>query len=44
MRNVVDWQYVRSEVGEAVRLLGFLVVVLLAAIGFVTVLGWIGLG
>lgn len=43
MRNAVDWKYVRREVGEAARLLGFLVLALLAFVGFVTVLGWLGL-
>jgi len=44
LRNAIDWQYVRREVGEALRLLGFLLLVLFASIGLWTVLGWLGLG
>lgn len=44
MFNAIDWQYVRREVGEAVRLLGFCLLGFLLSVGLWTVLGWIGLG
>lgn len=43
-RNAIDWQYVGHEVGELVRLLGFLLLTLFAGIGIYTVLGWAGVG
>lgn len=44
LRNAFDWQYIGREISELLRLLGFLLLVLFAAVGIYHVLDMIGVG
>ncbi len=39
---MIDWQYIKQEIGELLRLLGFLLLLLFAFIGLWHVLSLIG--